>query len=310
VPVKAVPTKKSPVAYVVFNRPQHVGETFAAIRKYRPSQLFIIADGPRATHPTDVERCSEVRRIVSDIDWPCSVFQNYSSNNLGTGRRVATGLDWVFSKVDQAIVLEDDCLASPEFFVFCEALLKRYLHCDKVWSINGNSYQTGCHRGDGSYFFTKYPDPWGWATWRRAWRHFKFDLPFLKDWQRSSDWLTSFPTRSERRFFRKAFRAAATRKVDTWDYQWIACVIHGGGLCAVPNGNLVRNIGFNDATRTKNVSWHYEFQPMGPLIHPPEVAANKEAERYVQETYLNVPPRPIRVLRRLKYWCGCIRPKT
>ena len=88
---------KTPVAYVVFNRPRHTRETFAAIRAYRPSQLFVIADGPREAHPADIERCREVRSIVSAIDWPCEVFQNFSDRNLGAGRRMSSGLDWMFS---------------------------------------------------------------------------------------------------------------------------------------------------------------------------------------------------------------------
>jgi hypothetical protein len=98
---------KAPVAYIVFNRPRHTRETFAAIRNYRPSKLFIIADALRTGHPGDIERCREVRSIVSAVDWPCEVFRDFSESNLGAGARVSSGLDWVFSKVDRALVLED-----------------------------------------------------------------------------------------------------------------------------------------------------------------------------------------------------------
>ena len=93
------------VAYIIFNRPRHTRETFAAIRAQRPPRLFIIADGPRPGHPTDASRCRETREIVEHIDWPCEVHRNYADQNMGLKRRVSSGLDWVFSQVDRAIIL-------------------------------------------------------------------------------------------------------------------------------------------------------------------------------------------------------------
>ena len=289
---------KAPIAYIVFNRPRPTLKTFAAIRKYRPSQLFIIADGPREAHPGDIERCQEVRHIISAIDWPCEIFHNFSSKNLGAGARVSSGLDWVFSNVDRAIVLEDDCLASPDFFTFCEALLERYRDHETILCINGNSYQTQFQRGDGSYFFSRFPDPWGWATWRRAWRHFQRDLPFLDEWQRSIRWKATFPTRSERRYFRRIFQDALTGTVDAWDYQWIGCVLYAGGLCAVPNANLVNNIGFDeDGTHTKTLTPWYELTPMGTLTHPTSIGVEMAADEYVRRLFLSAPG-PLKRLER------------
>jgi hypothetical protein len=291
----------TPVAYFVFNRPRHTRDTFAAIRTYRPSRLFIIADGPRATG-ADVERCREVRSIVSQIDWPCKVLHNFSDTNLGCRRRIASGLDWVFSAVDRAIVLEDDCLASREFFSFCDSLLELYCADDSVWVISGNSYQPQYHRGDGSYFFSKYPDIWGWATWRRAWRHYRSDLPFLKDWLKSRRWKKDFPTWSEQKYFRRIFSETLTGSVDSWAYRWTACVIYGGGLSITPNANLVRNIGFDDqGTHTKNsYGFEYTLTPLGSLIHPSKIARDAEADEYLRRIFYSDPGLGKRVLRKAK----------
>ena len=291
----------TPVAYVVFNRPRHTRETFAAIRAYRPSHLFIIADGPRSSHPADIERCREVRNIVSEIDWRCDVQRNFSDENLGCRRRISGGLDWVFSIVDRAIILEDDCLASPEFFSFCDVLLERYCDNESVWVVSGNSYQPQHHRGDGSYFFSKYPDNCGWATWRRAWRHYRPDLPFLSDWLQSRRWKEDFPTMSEQRLFRRVFSEALTGTVDSWAYLWAACVIYGGGLSATPNANLIDNIGFdNEATHTTTARGpEYDCTPLGALIHPSHIARNTEADEYLRRIFSD-PGLGKRLLRRAK----------
>ncbi len=280
---------QTPIAYIVFRRPQHTRETFEPIRAYRPSKLFIIADGPRAPHPEDIDLCREVRDIVSDVDWPCAVKCNFAEHNLGCELRVSSGLDWVFSMVDRAIVLEDDCLASPDFFSFCDVLLERYQDSESVWVVSGNSYQPQFKRGEGSYYFSKYPDIWGWATWRRAWCHYRHDLPFLDDWQNSDHWKKCFPTRFEQRYFHNVFHQALTRSVDTWDYQWTGCAIHGGGLAATPNANLVQNIGFDsEGTHTTDPThaFRYRITTLGPIVHPSEIAVDIEADEYYMRAVL------------------------
>jgi hypothetical protein len=290
----------TPVAYIVFNRPRHTHKTFAAIRAYRPSQLFVIADGPRPNHPADSERCREVRDIVSEIDWPCDVRSNLSETNLGCARRVSTGLDWVFSTVDRAIILEDDCLATPEFFSLCDALLERYLSNESVWTIVGNSYQPQYCRGDGSYFFSKYPDCWGWATWRRAWRRYDHDLTFLNEWSKSRRWREDFPTKSEQRYFSRVLSDALSGAVDSWAFRWTACVIYGGGLTATPNANLVKNIGFDDEATHTTHGPAYDVTSRGALIPPSQIVADAKADKYLRRKFFSHPGLGKRLLRRAK----------
>lgn len=42
---------KSPMLFVIFNRPEIARRTFGAIRQAQPKQLFIAADGPRSERP-------------------------------------------------------------------------------------------------------------------------------------------------------------------------------------------------------------------------------------------------------------------
>lgn len=289
---------KTPVAFIVFNRPEHTRAAFAAIRGYRPSRLFLIADGPRTHYPLDAVRCQDVRHIVSEVDWPCEVRTNFSNHNLGCSLRVSSGLDWVFSEADRAIVLEDDCVASPEFFSFCDQILEAYENNEAVWVVSGNSYQPEIKRGDGSYYFSKYPDCWGWATWRRAWRHYQNDLPFLDEWQRTRRWKECFPTLLERRYFDRVFRGVLRGATDSWGYRWLACMIYGGGLAATPNANLVQNIGFDgEGTHTTNRGNPHPHCPtqLGPMKHPTRVAPDVEADDY------------LRIVVEQRGWSGVLR---
>ena len=127
----------TPVALIVFNRPEATRRVFAAVAAARPSRLLIVADAPRTDRPGERQRCEEVLKIVSAVDWPCTVETNLASENLGCRRRVKSGLDWVFSLVEEAIILEDDCLPDPSFFPYCSQLLERYRDCGQVGIISG-----------------------------------------------------------------------------------------------------------------------------------------------------------------------------
>jgi hypothetical protein len=273
----------TPIAYIIFNRPSHTRETFAAIRSRRPARLFIIADGPRAKHPTDIERCREVREIVKEIDWPCEVSRNYADQNLGLKHRVSSGITWVFEQVERAIILEDDCLPHPDFFHFCEVLLERYEKDERVWVITGNNYQNGKRRGDAAYFFSKFNHCWGWASWRRAWQHYRGGLPFWPEWKKSADWQKKTPDLIERLYWAGIFEQVWRGEIDSWDYPWTCSVWYHGGLTATPNVNLVTNIGIGpDATHTisRKEQERYPVHPLRVLTHPEKVEQDLEADRF------------------------------
>jgi hypothetical protein len=275
------------VAYVVFNRPSHVKKTFDALRKARITKLYVIADGPRAEIATDIDRCAEVRTLVEQIDWPCLVYRNYSDINLGLKKRVSSGLDWVFSQEDAAIILEDDCLPHIDFFRYCETLLKRYSNDSRVAVVSGSNFQSAESRvsNDYSYYFSKYNHCWGWATWARAWQQYQGDIPFWPSWSRSSDWRQKTPNRIERRYWGKIFSEVYEGRVNSWAYPWTATVWYHGGLTATPVVNLVSNIGFDDqAVHTTDASSPLAGLPtfgIGTISHPSTIQANLLADAFV-----------------------------
>src|SRR5688500_10487193 len=111
---------QTPVALLIFNRPEMTRRLVDEIVLARPPKVLIFADGPRPDHPEDTSLIAASRAVVEQAQWPCDVLTNYSNVNLGTKFRPATGLDWVFETVEKAIFFEDDCLPHPSFFRFCD----------------------------------------------------------------------------------------------------------------------------------------------------------------------------------------------
>lgn len=273
---------QTPIALFVFNRPHLTDLSFARIKDQRPARLFLIADGPRETIPIDVALTKDVRKIVSQVNWPCEVETLYAARNLGVQQRITSGLDWVFSHVDRAIILEDDCLAGDSFFNLCETLLSYYEDDKRVGAVTGNNFQDGLRRGQGSYYFSKYPHCWGWATWARAWA---LNDPLMRHWpdlKRSARWESLVSDPFERRYWEKIFDQTFAGKIDSWAYRWAASCFHNELLTATPNVNLVRNIGFgSDATHTKTgESPATAIGQLSSIDHPSTVTRDLEAERY------------------------------
>ena len=212
---------------------------------------MVIADGPRSNRPDDIQKCAATRAIIDRVDWDCEVLKNYAVDNLGCGMRVFTGISWAFEIVEEAIVIEDDCLPDPTFFRFCEELLDRYRDDDRVMHIAGNNLCAEKYQHDDSYFFSRYCQMWGWATWRRAWQYYDFEMklwPRIKQQNLLQDVLVD---RHTTKTWTRILQNVADGKVDTWDFQWMLACWFQNGLAILPNVNLVSNIGFGaDATHT------------------------------------------------------------
>lgn len=267
---------RTPVAFIIFNRADTTERVFEAIAKARPPKLLVIGDGARDNRLGEADRVAATRAIIDRVDWECEVLTNFSERNLGCKRRVSSGIDWVFEQVEEAIILEDDCLPEPSFFRYCEELLEKYRDDHRVCLIGGTNVQSGLRHADSSYYFSRYPHIWGWASWRRAWQCYDVKM---SDWPRSrrEGWLREWlGSRSQETFWRMCFDRVSSGEIDTWDYQWVYACWKQRMFAITPDRNLIANIGFRpDATHTTGESQFADMPvtAMGfPLQHPACVA--------------------------------------
>jgi len=241
------------VALIIFNRPQHTEQVFRRIAAARPERLFIIADGTREGVPGEAAKVAAARAVTEVVDWPCEVKRNYAPVNLGCGVRPATGITWVFEHVEDCIILEDDCVPDATFFPFCQELLNRYRDSESVMSISGDQFIRRRLPGKASYIFSRYPLVWGWATWRRAWAKFDYNLTHWPE-LRGTSWLSKL-LGSERAaaYWSDRFDVVAGgRRRDIWDITWVFANLLNNGLCIHPATNLVANMGFGvESTHTQ-----------------------------------------------------------
>ncbi len=272
----------TPVVLIIFNRPLLTQKVFEEIKKIKPEQLFIISDGPRNEDEKYI--VINTRKIVDKVDWKCEVFKKYSDINLGCKVSVSLGLNWVFSQVEQAIILEDDCMPDITFFTYCEELLEKYKDNKRIMMISGDNFFE--KESKPSYDFCHHSLIWGWATWRRAWKQYE---------TASASKLELFESkRNELSQFVSVLRLDAIKKtlegkIDTWDYLWQYAMLLNRGLCIYPSVNLVKNIGFGSgATHTKYHTFHSSLSQKSiklPLQHPTKIESNKSYDDAISKTY-------------------------
>jgi hypothetical protein len=282
---------ETPLLFIVFNRPDCTKLVLNRIKDMQPKCLFIAGDGPRTSHIDDADQCRAVREIIEkDIDWKCEVKTLFRERNLGCGKAVSESISWFFRHVNEGIILEDDCLPNGDFFAFCEQLLAYYRNDNNVMHIGGGTYPAKKYLDlNKSYYFSKYPYSWGWATWKRAWSYYDFEMTDLHNFLQSKS-RHVFDRDDERDYWTRTLNDVKNKKIDTWDFQWNYTVWQNNGYCVHSTSNFIKNIGFDsNATHTKNESMAYkkiQLESGLPLVtHPKNLELNRKADRDVFEKF-------------------------
>lgn len=275
----------TPIVLICFNRPAVTKKIFQQIKKQKPSKLFIIMDGPRLGNNIDLKNCKKVKKIISQIDWKCKVFRNFSNDNLGLKKRVISGLDWVFKKVDRAIILEDDCYPNDSFFFFCETMLNFYKKNKNIGIITGNNFQNK-PVDDNSYYFSKYSHIWGWATWRRTWKLYNDNDQKITNFIKSSKFKKICEISDEQKYWFDMHNQIKSGVLKSWAYYFLLNMWKNNYLTVTPNLNLIKNLDINSVSSSNPSDSGLKIELTKtvlkfPLTHPKTIKVNKKADNKV-----------------------------
>ncbi|PCI30370.1 hypothetical protein COB55_00175 [Candidatus Wolfebacteria bacterium] len=286
----------TPILFVVFNRPDNTRLVFEEIRKQRPASLFIAADGPRESNPGDAAKCTEVRKIVSNIDWPCDVHTLFREKNLGFRDAERLAFDWFFENVEEGIILEDDQLPHPSFFRYISEMLEKYRNDEKIMMITGGNFLPDLKVKE-DYFFSKHFPIWGWATWRRAWNKYDFDIKSWGSTKNKRRLKAMYPQKYVRDHLVKMFDEIYYRNKSTWDTQWMYACIMNNGFCITPRVNLISNIGVSGTHQggsNQNLPVHDIYRSSN-LLHPQRKEVNTNYDNAFNKKSFS--PRPFSLKR-------------
>lgn len=274
---------KSAVLFIIFKREDTTRRVFERIREAQPPRLYIAADGPRKDRADEVMKCAVTRKQVETIDWPCEVYRLYRDENLGCGRGVSSAITWFFEHEEQGIILEDDILPHIDFFRYCDEMLERYKNDECVQLITGRNAFYKTMERPYSYYSSCLYHIWGWASWRRVWYTYEYDVSSI-----SRDLFEK--KLSERQMIHKTkkywidiFKLMQTNPIDTWDFQLYFNEVLFERYTIVPYVNMTENIGFDpvDATHTtksRPLDINHKALSPYPLKYPTKLCLDIEAD--------------------------------
>ncbi|MFD1140186.1 hypothetical protein ACFQ4C_03665 [Larkinella insperata] len=224
--------------------------------------------------------------------------------NVGCGLGVSGGITWFFENEPMGIILEDDCVPTPAFFAFCAEMLLRYQDDERVMHISGTRWNEE-YPIEQPYFFTAIGHIWGWATWRRAWQQYDYQMATWPADKRTNLIRQFFSNRRHIQYWETCFDTVYDQtEKHTWDYQWQYTLFRSGGLSITPQKNLIQNIGTegvhdsgSDAFRHRRTA-HPDFQIGGAQIN---TKRHPDFDAYNMSNYfLRKDPLWIRLVRRVK----------
>lgn len=268
-----------PVLFCTFNRLEPTKRVFERIREVKPTKLYLLSDGPRENVIGEDQKVNAVRKYVEEhIDWECQVYKNFAPKNMGCGQRMASGISWAFEQEEQLIILEDDCLPDLSFFKYCKELLEEYKEAENIMVISGYN-PLGILDEKYSFLFTPMAEIWGWATWKRVWRQYDYDVVDWKKHEISSQMRALLDGKAID-YYSKLFDYVYTHEINTWDYQLLYLLLQTGTFAIIPRKSMIKNIGFGaDATHTKTVpsDLYNESHEMDFPLQIPERVKNNES---------------------------------
>lgn len=286
-----------PVLVVGFNRPECLKEVFEQVRKAKPQELFLALDYPRVGR-SDELKYQECKKIFDQVDWPCNVHRNYSTQNMGCRERMSSAITWAFETVDRLIIFEDDCVPEITFFRFCYELLEKYKDDSRIGMIAGcdeHFHVKNLELHGESYYFDRFASIWGWATWKRVWDKHDVNISYWPEFRKRFSLMDGFFRNKRATKNRMLYTDLLyEKKAGAWAGCWATYLYRENMLCIHPSVNLISNNGCGVSSRAdlgcrtawwrkkkKNPWDRRPTEPMSfPLNHPITFLPNIDSEHW------------------------------
>lgn len=281
--------QKTGIALFVYKRPEHTKKVLESLKNNNIDKLYIFSDGPK--NSADVVNIKEVRKLLNCIDW-CEKEVIVSENNKGLAQSIVEGVNYVLGKHERIIVLEDDCVPSPDFIYYMNKCFDKYQFENRVMHVSGFSYPISIPAYyNKDVYFTHRPSSWGWGTWKSSWSLFRRELcnqdefgDFKEIFSHSG---SDLPIMLQNQL---------DGKIDSWAIWWGYSIAKNDGLCVNPVISRVKNIGDDGSgthsakinrykllNRNKAFGVDIKNTISDELIFPEEIMANND----INNIYLN-----------------------
>lgn len=241
--MKPMDKNYAPILLFVYNRPAHtrnIVESLLANSLAGQSELFIFSD--EAKDENSRSAVDEVRKYIRRIKGFKEIHITERNENWGLAKSIIAGVSEIIETYEKVIVLEDDLIVAPFFLKFMNDALTIYQNEPKVGHIQACDFTQAAGLPD--TFLIKWTGSWGWATWKRAWKHFNPDgKALLAELERRK--LTYTFDFNGKYGYTRMLRRQTEGKNNSWAIRWNASLFLDDILSLNVGKSLVQNNGFD-----------------------------------------------------------------
>jgi hypothetical protein len=241
----------TPILLMAYNRPEKLRGVIDALRSQKPRKMIVAVDGPKLGNLIDAEKVGQVRELVSTIDWTDDVTPLFQPVNIGLRASVVSAVTAATEEFGRVIVIEDDAIPGPNMIPFVSRALEVHQHSRHIEHVSGYDLVPNRHLsspGRGSRL-SRYAESYAWGTWQRAWAGYDDAL----EWGMNAtiaDLSNIVGSKVGALRWKQNFADAASGRISTWAYRWMASMWSRGTFVLAPNGNLTTYRGHEDGTHT------------------------------------------------------------
>lgn len=295
----------APVLLITYKRPENTEKLLKILLENKIKNIFIYNNGP--INKIDLKDCKRTKDIVKKYS---AIHPNikvlYKNKNTGLKHNIPEAINWVFDYFDKVIILEDDCIPSKLFFLFCNELLVKYENNLRIGQISGSNFINNRQfkrKNQDSYFFSNIINCWGWATWKNRWTHVH-DLEMTKwpEIKKNNVIKNFFNNKKNSDYFHKMFDDNYPNDI-IWDRAWFLTNIINNRLTIIPDKNLISNIGFDIKASGPNPPKYDSLKHENldfPLIHPKFLEADSDVDKFLIREGFSYPSLKFRIINKLK----------
>lgn len=291
----------APILLFVYNRPLHVRNSVQSLLSNdlaKDSELYIFSDAAKdeAAKPL----VDEVRAFIHSISGFKKIHFVEREENWGLARNIIDGVTRLVNEYGRVIVLEDDLITAPYFLRFMNDALETYKDEEKVGHIQACDFTKDPSLPD--TFLIKFTGSWGWATWKRAWKHFNPNGQELLDEMLRRKLNRQFDFNGKYGFTRM-LRRQIEGKNNSWAIRWNASLFLADILSLNVGKSLIQNEGFDGSGTNCGSGNLYDsnlwMKPL-PVVKISPIVENMEARNAFMRYYARTNSFFAKAIRRIK----------
>jgi acetyltransferase-like isoleucine patch superfamily enzyme len=304
-----LPERLAPIVITAFKRPHHLKATLEALSRNEladRSELFIFCDGPKLfSTQQDLELIRQTRAIARMQNWCGQVTVIESESNNGLVRSFLKAINFGIQRAERVIVLEDDQETSIGFLKYMNEALETYKDDEQIMHISGYMYPADFDAESDTFFLNVQSCP-GWATWARAWQHYRHDAGALCEEVRRHEGGVPYFDIGWTKWFSQLEKNVSSPGY-SFAVRWYATCFLRKGLSLFPKRSLVRNIGIDGSGEHCQPSTMYDVVPVDYItVARQEIVENTSVRQAIgkhYEKYYRKPASGLRLRwRNLKGW--------